>query len=498
MDALVEIIKVLNRKRLSKIDVFDKTLLNQNNSNLYYKLYEGLESGKIKDDVSASLYLYGTNEKDARFRKLKSRFKAKALKSILLLDNEDFHNSEQVRAYYECLTHNQTLEILIKATGTTKLIYELVKDDYPKAEKYNFYDILKNYSFYLITYYALKGDRKSLIEEEVKYLKYIDLAQKEQIAKYLYMKSIVNFAGTVTINDELLNNINESLKKLYNIKLEINNSEIDFYYFYLALLYYENVNDLYKLIDICDEADALMNENMQIITNSRKTVILIYRLKTLLKLKHFNDAFLVLQNFDIAYYPTENLYNWYILKEIEFKLNLQNNRIKEAYYVHNQVLANPSYKRQVAELTEKWKIYHAYLVFMDNYLNKGDYKFNLARFLNDVPVNSKDKSGFNFAIRVIEILFNAARKDYNLIFSKMDALRVYRSRYLNDNTYKRNHLFLSVLLKAEKSGFNNKELVKADWQEITELRKQNNYIIADWEIIPYETLWDIFVELAKK
>ena len=35
-------------------------------------------------------------------------------------------------------------------------------------------------------------------------------------------------------------------------------------------------------------------------------------------------------------------------------------------------------------------------------------------------------------------------------------------------------------------------------EEVAELRKQNNYIIADWEIIPYETLWDIFVELAKK
>ena len=56
-----------------------------------------------------SNYLYGKEEKDARFRKLKSRFKAKALKSILLLDSEDFHNSEQVRAYYECLTYNQMI-----------------------------------------------------------------------------------------------------------------------------------------------------------------------------------------------------------------------------------------------------------------------------------------------------------------------------------------------------------------------------------------------------
>ena len=38
---------------------------------------------------------------------------------------------------------------------------------------------------------------------------------------------------------------------------------------------------------------------------------------------------------------------------------------------------------------------------------------------------------------------------------------------------------------------------KADWKEI-ELLKERNSIIADWEIIPYETLWDIFVDLAKK
>jgi hypothetical protein len=38
---------------------------------------------------------------------------------------------------------------------------------------------------------------------------------------------------------------------------------------------------------------------------------------------------------------------------------------------------------------------------------------------------------------------------------------------------------------------------KSNWTEATELRKQNSYIIADWEIIPYEELWDIFVELAK-
>lgn len=58
-------------------------------------------------------------------------------------------------------------------------------------------------------------------------------------------------------------------------------------------------------------------------------------------------------------------------KETEFKLYFQDNKvIQEAYSVYEQVLENKTFKRQAPELTEKWKIYHAYLVFMDSYLNK--------------------------------------------------------------------------------------------------------------------------------
>jgi hypothetical protein len=497
MDTLVDLINIVNKKRLSKIDVLDKTFLNSKSENLYYKLYNGIESGKIKTDEAAAQLVHGTHKSDSRYKMLKSRLKAKALKSILLFDVNDVFNNEQVKAYYECITQSQIIEIIVKLTGTSKLVYELIKDNYPKALKYNFYDILRNYSYYLISYYSLNGDKKSLLEEEKNYLKFLDLAQKEQYAKYLYMKANVEFTRQIPITNELLIDVKSNLEKLYLIRVEINNPEIDFFYFYISFLYYENNNELDKISSVCDEADELMSINPNIITNTRKFVILLYRMKALLHTRQYSKGIKLLQNKEGLEIPESN-YNWFILKESEFKLYLQDYKIEEAYKVHQKVLDNKSFKRQTAQLTEKWKIYHAYLVFIDSYINKGEYKFSLPKFLNDVPVNSKDKSGYNFAIRVIEILFNAARKDYNLIFSKMDALRVYRTRYLNDNTYKRNHLFLSILLKAEKSGFSNKEMANAIWPEIAELRKQNNYIIADWEIIPYETLWDIFVELAKK
>jgi hypothetical protein len=497
MDTLQELVKVVSRKRLSKIDVFDKTFLSQNTNNLYYQLYEGIESGKIKDDSSAALYLYGTEEKDARYRKIKSRFKNKVLKSILLFDSEDVFNNEQGRAYYECVTFNQTIEIIIKLTGTTKLVFELVKENYAKALKFKFYDILRNYSYYLLTFYGLKGDKKSFQEEEPKYLRYIQLSQKEQFAKYLYYKVIADFVGATPITNELLISVKGNVEEFYQLRVELDNPEIDFYYFYLALLYYENNNEMDKILEICSEAEKLMTNKPQAVTNTRQTAILLYKMKALLNSKQYDKGIELLQDSHTIKIPESN-YNWFVIKESEFKLHLLNHKITEAYSVYNQVISNSYYKRHVEELTEKWKIFHAYLVFLDNYINKGEFKFSLTKFLNDVPVNSKDKSGFNFAIRVIEMLYQFARKEYNLVFQKMDALRVYRSRYLTDNTYKRNHLFLSLLLKAEKSGFSGKEMENAEWIEIKELTLKNNNIIADWEIVPYEELWNIFVELAKK
>ena len=495
METLSDLIRVVNKKRISKIDVLDKTFLNSKSENLYYKLYNAIESGKISTDEEAAQLVYGTNKTDPRYKMLKSRLKDKVLKSVMLLDVDDAFNNEVGKAYYECLTHLQIIEIIIKFTGTTILVVKLIKENYSKSVKYKFYDILSKYSYYLIIYYSFKGDKRSLNLEEKKFIKYVDLEQKEKIAKCLYSKAVVGFESGDPITNDLISDTKENLDKLYVFSVEIKTPDVDFHYIYLAFMFYEISNDFEKLLEICNSAEVLLKNNSSYITYTRKFAILYYKSVAFLYLKKYKEGLRLIDNTTIDI-PETN-YNWFVLNEVKFKLYLQFQRISETYGIYKIVVSNKSFNRQVVQITEKWKIYYAYLVFMDNYLNNGDYKFNLPKFLNDVPINSKDKSGFNFAIRIIEILFLFAHKKYNVVFAKMEALRIYRSRYLNDNTYKRNHLFLSLLLKAEKTGFDSSLMQKADWKEIKLLNERNN-IIADWEIIPYETLWDIFVELAKK
>lgn len=498
MDTLSELINIVNRKRLSKIDVLDKTFLNSKSPNLYYKLYHAIESKAVKTDDDAGKFLYGTGKEDPRYRMLKSRLKDKLFKSLLLLNSDDIFESEiQKKLYYECLLNYIAIETIIKSTGMTKLVYSLIKENYPSVKRYHFYDIQKKYSYSLLLYYSLKGDRKSFYKEEHNFFKISELLEKEYIAKHIYNKISIQFVSGIRITSELLSEIKSGLDKLNSIRSDIDSPEVDFYYYYSLLMYYECTNNIEDILSICSKAENILIQQPHIVNNAKKIIILLYRAKALLNSRKYFDGLELIKRSDDIILISSN-YNWFVLKEFEFKLYLQDNRIQEAVVVYQEVVKNKYLKRQVEQLSEKWKIFNAYLVFMDSYLNKGDYKFSIPKFLNDVPVNSKDKSGYNFSIRVIEMLFMFGRKQYNVVFHKMEALRVYRSRYLNDNTYQRNHLFLSVLLKAEKTGFNGREMQKADWPELQELRKLNNHIIADWEIIPYEVLWEIIVDLAKK
>jgi hypothetical protein len=419
--------------------------------------------------------------------------KDKVLKSVLLLDVDDTFSNEVGKAYYECIRAVMIIETIIKLSGSSKLVYDLINENYSKALKYNFYDILSKHSYYMIGYYSLIGNKKLLLVQETNFNKFFELDKKEKLAKSLYNKISVNFQGNDAITNDLLNKTKKSLDLLFQFRFEVNSADVDFHYFYLAFIYYRFINDIDNLLKICLKAQDLLVNNSLYVTYTRNFAILYYKSIAFLNTKRYDEGFNLL-NKSTNDVPKSN-YNWFLLEEIRFKLLLNNNCTKDSLSIYFKVINNNSFNRQSNQLKEKWKIYHAYLIFMDNYLNNGNYKFNQTKFFNEVPYNSKDKSGFNFAIRVIEIFFYAARKQYNLVFAKMEGLRVYRSRYLNDNTYKRNHLFLSLLLKAEKSGFDSKIMKEADWKEVELLKGRNNFI-ADWEIIPYETLWDIFVELA--
>ena len=162
-----------------------------------------------------------------------------------------------------------------------------------------------------------------------------------------------------------------------------------------------------------------------------------------------------------------------------------------------QIHSNAQYKHANPVLKERWFIYNAYLEFIENYQNDGNYKFSLSKFANDIPSVSQDKSGFNLAARILSILFYIGRNDLDNAMQHIDALRVYQSRHLKDDSNARSNLFVKLLSVMEKKSFNYKELKQQ--KEVTVLKENYEHqIMQESEIIFYDILWEMLQDILKK
>ena len=109
--------------------------------------------------------------------------------------------------------------------------------------------------------------------------------------------------------------------------------------------------------------------------------------------------------------------NWFNLTGLFF-LNLINAREYEQLYILSyDVLTNKNLKK-FPIFEEQWYLREAYLHFLirmgkidPQVLKERPMKpFSLNKFLNSVPFHSKDKSGQNITILVIQILFLLSQK----------------------------------------------------------------------------------------
>ena len=85
MKELLEITQILDKKKISKIEILDQNSLRQPN-NLFARMYNGLYKEKFETDEQAAQELYQATPTDARYRQLKSRFRKRLLNTFFFLD----------------------------------------------------------------------------------------------------------------------------------------------------------------------------------------------------------------------------------------------------------------------------------------------------------------------------------------------------------------------------------------------------------------------------
>ncbi len=160
MDTLKELINIINKRKLSQIEVFDKSLISRKDT-LFSKYYYAIVDGKINTDKEAMSYLYDEKDSDVKYRKLKSRFRTRLLNTLYFIDiNNSPQFSSTNKVYFDCLNKLYLSNILQRYVDNRTASINLILENYSIAKNHNFFDILKEFSFKLLVHYGFNGKIK--------------------------------------------------------------------------------------------------------------------------------------------------------------------------------------------------------------------------------------------------------------------------------------------------------------------------------------------------
>lgn len=493
MQELRDLIFIVNKRKLSQIELFDKTLISGKDT-LFTKLYNGIADGTYASDDEAAGDIYEADMQDVRYRKLKSRFKKRLLNTLYFLDlNDTTKISLSERQYFNCLSKLYLSHIIQKYGGLRRTALQITQEAYTIGEKYAFYDIIKEFSYQHLAYYSLSGDQKNFRKELEKYKKYNAAFQSERESFLIYYQATMFFSDKESITPEMLQEVKQFITQLEKLNKSNNSLTIFSNYTLVQLLYYQHTIELNRIVEIADHfiqnIDKYPENNYR---NTYENSVYIYKMKAYLDLRQYDDAHHLCLEVKKKIEGT----NWFVMMEFDIKMALNSFRIDLAKEIEAEVRQHPQFKLLMPNLKERWKIYFAYTAFMQDYLNSGTYKFSVAKLFNEIPVIFQDKAGFNLSTRILEVLFLIGKNDLVGVLSKIDSLKVYLNRYLNDNSYQRSKLFLKLIVQLEKKNFNYKELNSA--KEYLSLKNEfQHQINHESEVIAYDKLWEIILHILE-
>ena len=490
METLQSLVKIISLRKLSKVEILDKSLISSKGSVLS-KFYYGIINNSFQTDHEAIEFLYGIkNEENTKnYRQLKARFKKRLLNTLFFIDvnNKDYETEVQ-RQYFECTRSIQEINIIQKYGGNQHLVFAIISDLLPIAEKYEFYDILEVYYHKLITYYSVGGNCKKIEEIIQRFNSYRNAKNETDNSYILFSEINCFFAANAKFDEDHYNELKENLEKqttFVNTYLSICYNSLSW------ILILEHEKKTNALNNECDKLLAHLETKDNAFRQSFKGIVNMYKINTLLQFRELEKG---------IEYIDQNLHNlfginWYeaMATKLRFALNQHNFILSKE--IIKEVYSQKAFKSLPSNIIEKWYILEGYTAFFEDYITGGNYNYKVAKLINQVPYYYHDKSGFNFSIIILQLLFSIAKNDIDQCSQIVQSLKIYKSRYFKSDIHVREVEFIKSLFILDKCGFNINKL--------NILYKNFSYKVSldakimEHEIICYDLLITIILDLIQ-
>ncbi|MEZ5056462.1 MAG: hypothetical protein R2879_05430 [Saprospiraceae bacterium] len=500
MKHLIEISKIVTKKKVRKIEIFDDNALKQKNSK-FNEFYEALMAGKFKNDRDASSFLYGTSPTDDKYRQLKSRFRKRLLNTLFFLDVNRPSASNYDRAYFSC-NKDWTLVKILLSNGALNTASALARSILTTALKYKFADVIVNCSRILREFAADLGDETEF-ETYDQYIKtYSGILDAEIQSEELLQRVKINYFKPLPELMEMEERIQGFSDSLVSLS-ENFESPVIFYNMFLVWAYrYEMARDFEAVLEVCNRAEQYIEDHPQYYQDERLATFQLMKMSAYLHLEDFkngkNNAEKCLGSF-----PTASD-TWFTFMEYYFLLAMHSDNYINALAVFNRAIGQQKFKKLSGDERERWKVYETYISFIVESEGKNNpilikqvkRPFKVQKFLTDNLLYPRDQRNLNILMLIAQVLFLIDKKQYSEVPERVDRLKNYANRQLKKEENYRVIQFIRLLQAVVKAEFQEDAL--SNYEKYIQRLKETPFIyrglISELEVIRYEKLWEIILK----
>jgi hypothetical protein len=485
MKNLQEIVAIVSKKRVKNVEMLDKST---REDSLMYQLYDGIRTGQFVTDNDAAKKLVQSTPHDPRYRKLKSYLKKRVINNLFYLDINDPYYSSYHKAYYSC-SKNAALLNILGSHGARHSAVDLAKKTLKQARKQTINEVILTCARFLKDHYSFTGQRKKFEEMEDLVHRTLRTLQAELRAEDMYQDLIINYAHSVASHKELTQVARNYLKEAQALAKRHFSFHIQYNLHKIKILTYLIPGKYKTALRACDDWDRFIAAHQHFAQDRITGRFLLYRLYCYLHLEDYKRSQSAAEQCRTLF--TKGTNNYLIYLEYHFLVCMYASKFDEARAIYEEAMAQPKFAHTQDERKEKWRIFGAYLNYVDPDAHE---QFNLAKFLNEVPIYEKDKRGYNVSIILIHILFLLKQGKMDQIYDRVDALSAYCSRWLSHEDNYRSNCFIKMLLIMTKEEFDYDRIEKLTAKYYAKLAATRfNYqgTMVDLEVIPYEKLWKL-------
>ncbi|MEM6397338.1 MAG: hypothetical protein AAF741_13405 [Bacteroidota bacterium] len=500
MRELVELTRVVNKNKIKRIDLLDPR---SNQQTRAAQLYNLLSNGVVASEEEAFSHFEAYEMSKSAFSNLKASLRSKLLNTLFFIDTSQPSYNNRQSAYYHLQKSMAAASILMAKQATRTAVTEL-KKICKQALQYEFTDLILFSARQLSLHYAIK---EGALQKFSTYQQLVDVysqvSHAEAIAEAAYCDLIVQYVNRKQNKTTLYDLALEKLDKL-----NAHDRTTDSYGF--RLYYY--LIELFKFTCINDYAGALPTTVDMISYFRSKDYDAFTPIQ--IALHHQMIGYLQVGNDDAslqALLEGQSMlevgsFNWFKNCEYQFLLAMHTGKYTKALESYVLVVNHVKFKNLPTNVREVWTIYHAYVQFLlvvgKAECPEGEEKhfttFRINRFINELPLYSKDKSGMNTAIIIAQILFYLQKQKFDQVIDRIEAIEKYCSRYLVKSDLVRVYYFIKLLMILPKAGFNRKRATRYAERHYEKLQAYSLEKVRSFhklEIIPFEKLWDITLEM---